>query len=256
VLVHGLCQALQKRALPRALMTDNGAAMQAEEFQNGLHRLSIVHETTLPYSPYQNAKQESFWATVEGRLMALLEGVAELSLERLNLLTQAWVEQEYHRLRHAEIATTPLRRFLDSPDVGRPCPDSPTLRRAFRGYVQRRQRRSDGTFTLAGLRFEVPVRYRHLEQLSVGYRRWDLSTVELVDPHTHAPLCALYPLDKSAQAQGQRRRLPTPPTPLPAEAAPESGELPVLLRQLLAEYAATGHPPAYLPKDDLEEPTS
>jgi transposase InsO family protein len=32
VLVHGLCQALQKRALPRALMTDNGAAMQAQEF--------------------------------------------------------------------------------------------------------------------------------------------------------------------------------------------------------------------------------
>ncbi len=38
VLVHGLCQALQKRALPRALMTDNGAAMQAEEFHNGLQR--------------------------------------------------------------------------------------------------------------------------------------------------------------------------------------------------------------------------
>jgi transposase InsO family protein len=256
VLVHGLCQALQKRALPRALMTDNGAAMQAEEFQNGLHRLSIVHETTLPYSPYQNAKQESFWATVEGRLMAMLEGVAELSLERLNLLTQAWVEQEYHQLRHAELGTPPLRRFLDAPNVGRPCPDSQTLGRAFRGYVQRRQRRSDGTFTLAGRRFEVPARYRHLEQLSVGYRRWDLSAVELVDPHTHTPLCALYPLDKAAHAQGQRRRLPAPPTPTPTAAAPESSELPVLLRQLLADYAATGHPPAYLPKDDREEPAS
>jgi transposase InsO family protein len=52
VLVHGLCQALQKRGLPRSLMTDNGAAMKAEEFTSGLHELSIVHETTLPYSPY------------------------------------------------------------------------------------------------------------------------------------------------------------------------------------------------------------
>jgi hypothetical protein len=34
-------------------MTDNGAAMQAEEFRCGLHTLSILHETTLPYSPYQ-----------------------------------------------------------------------------------------------------------------------------------------------------------------------------------------------------------
>ena len=53
VLVHGLCQALQKRGLPRVLMTDNGAAMKAEEFQAGLHTLGILHETTLPYSPYQ-----------------------------------------------------------------------------------------------------------------------------------------------------------------------------------------------------------
>ena len=52
VLVHGLCQALQKRGLPRALMTDNGAAMKAEELTSGLHQLSIQHETTLPYSPY------------------------------------------------------------------------------------------------------------------------------------------------------------------------------------------------------------
>jgi transposase InsO family protein len=52
-LVHGLAQAIQKRGLPRALLTDNGAAMLAAEVQQGLDRLGIVHETTLPYSPYQ-----------------------------------------------------------------------------------------------------------------------------------------------------------------------------------------------------------
>jgi putative transposase len=149
-LVHGLTQALQKRGLPRALMSDNGPAMQAEEFTAGLHALGILHEPTLPYSPYQNAKQESFWATLEGRLMAMLEGVAELTLERLNTMTQAWVEQDYLRNVHSEIATTPLKRYLDAPNVGRLCPDSETLRRAFRCRVQRRQRRSDGTLTLEG----------------------------------------------------------------------------------------------------------
>src|SRR6266478_3641355 len=79
-LVHGLSQAIQKRGLPRALLTDNGAAMVAEEVTEGLLRLGIVHERTLPYSPYQNGKQESFWGTLEGRLMTMLEGVAELSL--------------------------------------------------------------------------------------------------------------------------------------------------------------------------------
>jgi transposase InsO family protein len=58
--------------------------------------LGIVHQTTLPYSPYQNAKQESFWGRIEGRLMAMLEGDAGLTLDALNLATQAWVEQEYH----------------------------------------------------------------------------------------------------------------------------------------------------------------
>jgi transposase InsO family protein len=64
---HGLCQALQKRSLPRALLTDNGSAETAAEITQGLARLGIVHETTLPYSAYQNAKQEIFWAQVEGR---------------------------------------------------------------------------------------------------------------------------------------------------------------------------------------------
>jgi transposase InsO family protein len=50
-LTHGLSQAIQKRGLPRALMTDNGSAMVAAETREGLQRLGILHELTLPYSP-------------------------------------------------------------------------------------------------------------------------------------------------------------------------------------------------------------
>ena len=50
---HGLMQAFAKRGLPRAAMSDNGGAMTADEIVEGLTRLGIVHETTLPYSPYQ-----------------------------------------------------------------------------------------------------------------------------------------------------------------------------------------------------------
>jgi len=250
-LVHGLSQALQKRALPRAFMTDNGSAMQADEFRSGLHTLSILHETTLPYSPYQNAKQEIFWATLEGRLMAMLEQVTDLTLERLNEITQAWVELDYHREIHSEIATTPLRRYLDSRHVGRDCPDSATLRRAFRRTITRCQRRSDGTLSLAGRRFEIPNRYRHLEKPHVRYARWDLRSVDLIDPHTQEILCPLYPLDKSANANGQRRTL-EPASQADMTPAPPGAELPPLLRKLLVEYAATGRPPAYLPKPTSE----
>ena len=184
--------------------------------------------------------------------MAMLGGVAKLTLARLNAITQAWVTQEYQHAHHTEIGTSPLRRFLDSRSVGRDCPGSEPLRRAFRYTVTRRQRRSDGTISLAGKRFEIPGRYRHLEQVHVRYARWDLSQVELIDPHTTASLCPLYPLDKSANATGQRRGLAPTETPL-SPTSPSSGDvLPPLLRKLLADYAATGRPPAYLPKHDDE----
>ena len=147
-----------KRGLPRALMTDNGAAMAACEFTAGLAALGIVHQPTLPYSPYQNAKQESFWGRVEGRLMAMLEADAALTLDVLNEATCAWVEQEYQRTHHTEIGDTPLSRYLAGPNVARACPGIAVLATAFRIEIVRRQRRSDGTVSLAGRRFEIPAR--------------------------------------------------------------------------------------------------
>ena len=246
-LIHSLCQAFMKRGLPRALMTDNGAAMLAEETTGGLAALGVLHQTTLPYSPYQNAKQESFWGRVEGRLMALLEGEKSLTLDALNLATQAWVEQEYHRTRHSEIDATPLAHYLAGPNVARPCPASAVLADSFRIEVVRRQRRSDGTVSLDGGRFEIPSRYRHLERVHLRYARWDLSRVDLVDPRTGAIFCPVRPLDKSANANGQRKRL----SPVTNDLSPlQPKGLPALMTELLADYAATGVPPAYLPTID------
>ena len=243
-LIHALCQAFMKRGLPRALMTDNGAAMLAEETTTGLAKLGIVHQTTLPYSPYQNAKQESFWGRIEGRLMAMLEGEQSLTLDALNLATQAWTEQEYHRTVHSEIDATPLDHYLAGPNVARPCPSSAALTERFRVEVVRTQRRSDGTVSLNGTRFEIPSRYRHLQQVHLHYARWDLSRVCLVDARTGAILCPVKPLDKSANANGQRRRL----SPADVDLSPVAPKgLPALMTQLLADYAATGVPPAYLP---------
>jgi putative transposase len=258
-LVHGLCQAFAKRGLPRAVLSDNGAPMIAAETREGLERLSIVQHTTLPQSPEQNGKQESFWTQVEGRLMAMLEGEPELSLELLNRATQAWVEQEYQRRVHGETGQTPLERALAGPSVVRPCPSSDALRRAFRMEVRRKQRKSDGTITVAGVRYELPSAYRTLEWVNVRVARWDLSSVDLVDPRTGAHLATLLPLDREKNADGRRRPLADcDPT---CDATPEvdgaehdrrrrpAGIAP-LLRQLMADYAATGLPPAYVPHNE------
>ncbi len=249
---HGLSQAFQKRGLPRSGLSDNGPAMIAAEISEGLTRLGIVHHTTLPYSPYQNAKQEAFWGPVEGRLVAMLEDVPDLTLGILNEATQAWVEYEYNRKVHAEIGQTPLARFLAGPEVTRPSPDSAALRLAFTRTDRRTQRKSDGTVTIEGRRFEVPNRYRHLSSLEVRFASWDLTQVHLVDERTGKVLCRLFPQDKTQNARGLRRPL-EPVSAQPITAPPATGIAP-LLKKLLDQQAATGLPPPYLSKDEGDDP--
>jgi putative transposase len=249
-LVHGLCQAFQKRGLPRAVLSDNGAPMGAAETVQGLERLSIVQHTTLPNSPEQNGKQESFWTQVEGRLMAMLEGEPELTLELLNRATQAWIELDYHRREHSEIKQPPLERCLHGPSVARPCPSSDALRRAFRMEVRRKQRHSDGTLTVEGVRYEVPSVYRSLQWVAVRVARWDLSSIDLVDPRTGTHLATLLPLDREKNADRRRRALPRDGVAqLEPDEAPQPVGVAPLLSQLMAEYAATGLPPAYVPQN-------
>jgi putative transposase len=167
--------------------------MLASETTQGLARLGIIHEKTLPYAPFQNGKQESFWNGIEGRLLPMLEGVAALTLARLNEATLAWIEMEYNRIVHSELGQSPLQRYLHHRDVGRACPSSAELKIAFTAEEDRTQRRSDGTIALKGIRFEIPSRYYHFQRLNVRLVFWDLSYVHLADPKTGAILCRLFP---------------------------------------------------------------
>lgn len=185
--------------------------------------------------------------------MAMLEGVEDLTLARLNEATQAWVEYDYNRKRHSEIDDTPLARFLAGPAVTRPCPDAAALRLAFTRTERRTLRKSDGTAMIAGRRFEVPNQYRHLPVLEVRFAAWDLGQVHLADPHTGTVLCRLFPQDKARNASGLRRSVqPIPAEPVTPASPPARGIGP-LLEGMLVRQAATGLPPAYLPKDEGDD---
>lgn len=232
-------------------MTDNGAAMLAEKTRNGLQRLAIEHKTTLPYSPYQNGKQEVLWGQLESRLLELLRGVEDLKLSFLNRAAQAWVEQDYHRRHHREIKTTPLQRMLGGPDVSRPTPDSEFLRLAFTRRIKRTPRRSDATVVVDGVRYELPVRFAHLRSVILRAPGWDKSRMTLVDPDTGDALARLLPQDKAKNASAMRRAInPQNVAASPIRSADDP--MPALLRKWLADYAATGLPPAYLPKEELK----
>lgn len=246
-LVHGLTQAFMKRGLPRALMTDNGSAMLAEETTRGLERLGVIHKTTLPYSPYQNGKQEVFWGQLEGRLLELLRKEKDLTLSYLNQAGQAWVEQDYHRRCNREIKTTPLDRLMNHKSVARKIPDSETLQLAFTRRITRKPRRSDATVTVEGIRYELPVRFAHLESVILRASSWDKSQMILVDAKTDAPLARILPQDKTANASGRRRVISSTS---PSSDSVEAQEQPALLKKWMADYAASGLPPAYLPKEE------
>jgi hypothetical protein len=192
-----------------------------------------------------------FWAQIEGRLLPMLEGVPELTLSLLNEATQAWLELEYNRSPHSEIGMSPVAKMLAGPSVGRPCPGADDLRRAFRLHEARTQRRSDGTVSIEGVRFEVPSRLRHIERLDVRFARWDLSTADVIDAKTRVIIATLYPIDKQRNADGLRRALePVAAAPLPA---PKPAGMAPLLRKLVDAHRATGLPPAYLPKHDIDD---
>lgn len=248
VLQQGLIQAFMKRGLPRSLMTDNGAAMLAHETRNGLLGLSIKHDRILPYSPYQNGKQEAFWGQLEGRLMSMLSRIESLTLETLNYTTQAWSEMEYNRSRHREINCTPVNKLLSGPDASRPTPDNEKMAFAFSIQESRTQRKSDGTLQVKGIRFEVPSRFRHFDRLHIRYQSWNLSHAWLVDERDSTLLAKIYPQDKVKNADGLRRSVAPMIDNVPGPDC-SADPYPPLLRKLLEEYAATGLPPAYIPME-------
>lgn len=250
-LVHGFSQALLKRALPRALLTDNGSAMISGEFTEGLSRLGILHETTLAYSPQQNGKIESFWGVLEGRLMAMIEGKKHITLSELNGYTQAWIEMEYNKKIHSETNEAPLTRFLEHKNVLRPAPNPSDLKLAFRCDLKRRQRHSDGTVSIEAKRFEIPSHYRHLIDLTVRYAKWDLSEVHLVDPRTQNILCRLLPVNLIKNSDQKRK--PINPHGAESIAAINPTEVSPLLKKYLEEYSASGLPPSFIPMNSTKE---
>lgn len=244
-LIHGFSQALQKRGIPRGLMTDNGGAMTSAEFTEGLVRLGIDHETTLPYSPHQNGKQEILWGQLEGRLMAMLKNKKIVTLKELNDLSTAWAEIEYNKSYHSEIYTTPLKRFLEHSDVSRESPNMDYLKQMFRREEKRKIRKSDATISIDSKRFEVPYQYKHFGSIRIRYTKWDLSLIHMVSDEGKT-IARIYPVDKSKNATGIRKTVKTPEE----DNGPiETNEYPPLLQEIVSQYEGMGLPPAYLPKD-------
>jgi len=255
VLVHGLCQAIAKRGMPATFYTDNGSAMKAHELVMGLEVLAIKKENTLPYAAYQNGKQESFWKPLEGRLLKMLPRQKRVTLEILNSVTQAWVEQDYHTTVHSETKETPLDRFFNEKHVLRQSPTFNELKKCFRMRAKRTVRKTDGTLTLDGIRFQLPRCYAHLDEVLLRYARWDLGEAEILCPDTLKPLSTVFPLDKLTNSLAHRNEDSDKISKLIPEIIVDSEDvlslstdtLPPLLARCLQRHAEQNRLSGYIP---------
>ena len=140
--------------------------------------------------------------------------------------------------------------MFNGADVCRPALGSDALRLAFTRRLTRKPRRSDATVVVDGIRYELPFRFAHMRSVILRAPGWDKSQMTLVDPDTDSPLVRLLPQDKTKNASGKRRII-QPDETTPASVVSPNKPLPALLRKWLADHAATGLPPAYIPKEEI-----
>jgi len=241
-LTHALIQSIMRRGLPRAIVSDNGSPMIAGEFLAGGENLGLSMSRIRPRSPWMNGKIETFWGPLEGRLMSMLQNVRNLSLAELNTLTQVWVEQEYHRSLHSELKDTPMNVFLKHKSVFRDSPTQEELTKAFRISVTRRQRMTDHTITVDGVRYQIPQLYWNQINLRIAYARWDLSMIDIINDETGRPIATLRPVDKLRNAKTSRSEVLAIRDDI-------ASVLPPLLREQYLKSKAAGEKSIYFPKD-------
>ena len=110
----------------------------------------LIHST--PGRPEGRGKIERVFRTVRDQVLVEFEDRPPASLQELNRIFQAWVEQVYHRRVHSETGQPPLERFLAA---GPPTlPSERALNEAFR-WSERRTVSRTGTVGLHGNTYEV-----------------------------------------------------------------------------------------------------
>ena len=105
-----LWTAMRKRGVPRKLYVDNGASFRSHRLQLGCAALEVGLSYARPYRPQGKGKIERFFRTV--RMQFLPELGEDMTLEKINSLFAAYLDQKYHQTIHGTTGQNPLDRYL------------------------------------------------------------------------------------------------------------------------------------------------
>lgn len=147
-----LWTAMRKRGVPRKLYVDNGASFRSHRLQLGCAALEVGLSYARPYRPQGKGKIERFFRTV--RMQFLPELSEDISLDKLNALFAAYLEERYHQTIHGTTGQKPIERYLADMKTLRKAPDN--LPEYFR-KLEVRKVNNDRTIQLNGNLYEAPL---------------------------------------------------------------------------------------------------
>jgi len=169
-------KAIQKRGLPTRLYCDNGIIYTSRQFSRIVAELGIHHIHAKAYAPEGKGKIERFWQVVESSFVSELKTRPAESLEELNTLFSAWLEQGYHHWVNRETGEKPVTRFGRGLAELR-LPDPVPLGEVFL-WKDRRRVDKTGLLSLDGNRYEVDPRLAQ-RRVQVRYDPFDLTEIQV-----------------------------------------------------------------------------
>jgi transposase InsO family protein len=170
-------RAIQRYGCPRRVYYDNAMVFRSNKMSQicaslGMHRTIF----TAPYRPEGHGKIEAFNRSCRSRFIAEVKASSIDTLDQLNEAFLAWLDQDYNKRTHTELAICPYERWNQDTDRIRYV-DEEKIRRAFLFKLDRTTDKC-AVFKLHGLRYQVgwelakkkiQVHYdpEHLEQVEV-----------------------------------------------------------------------------------------
>jgi len=184
--------------LPDSLYADNGSPFASKQLQRICAVLAIRLVHSAPGRPQGRGKLERLFRSVRDHFLVELEGRELGSLDELNRLFRAWLQQAYHARPHGETGEPPLARYTASAPRRADAGDDPELLRQAFLWQEQRTVTKTATVSLQGNRYEVDAALVgcrvelcydpfELERIEVRYqgRPFGLAVPHTIGRHAH-----------------------------------------------------------------------
>src|SRR5438034_3053796 len=198
--------------LPDVLYVDNGSPFASRQLQRICAVLGIRLVHSAPGRPQGRGKLERLFRSVRDHFLVELAGRELASLDELNSLFRAWLQQAYHARVHDETKQTPLARYTASAPRRADAGDQPELLRQAFLWSEQRTVSKTATVSLHGNRYEVDDALVGC-RVELCYDPFDLERIEV--RYQGRPFGLAVPHTIGRPAHPAARREPPEPQPPP-----------------------------------------